>query len=106
MWEIIVGDQLRTPLFIGETLEVLGNGLLLLQISHEPVARSGNMRTHLGRCVLHIPGVDRREDTSMLIGNHQRIQKVVHLNLGHAQMRLTHDHVVKSPKSRTPRREN
>ena len=40
----------------------------------------------------------------MLIANHLRIQEMVRLDLGHAQMRLPYDHLVEALKSRTPRR--
>jgi len=42
------------------------------------------MGGHLGCCLVSIPGLNHRKDTSVLIGDHLRMQKVMHLNLAHA----------------------
>src|SRR5437016_7988381 len=79
------------------------NRLFPLKVSEQAVTRSRNVRIHLERRPIGIARLDHCEDATVLVGDHLGIEKVMHLNLRHAQVRLADDELVKPPKSRTAR---
>jgi hypothetical protein len=68
--------------------------LRLLLKTEEPVASSRDVSIHLGDGLFRVAGLDHREDARVLIGDHLWMQKMAHLYLRHAQVRLTDDQLM------------